>query len=93
MKVIWKYPIPQSTLDPFRLELPQPFKVVDVAVDELGPSLWIQHDRPDAACSICLIEFHIIGTCHEHPDDFIHQGTYRVGPFVWHIMASRGILL
>ena len=95
-KVIWKYPIPQSAANvygAFVLDLPRPFRVVDVAVDELGPALWIQHDKPGPAHPAGPIEFHIVGTGHEHANDLVYQGTYRVGSFVWHIMVSRGLLL
>lgn len=87
MMVIWKYPIPHVNSD-FSISVPLPFRVVHVGLDELGPALWIRHELPSDADQKVEARFQIIGTGHHHASNLVYWGTYKVGPFVWHIMSD-----
>ena len=83
MKKIWKFAIPPQD-DYIHLMLPLGSKIVFVGEGWI----WVEGAFDGGERREALFTTH--GTGHPIPSQERHVGSYRVGPFVWHIYVFAG---
>lgn len=91
MKHVYKYPLraPAATV----LELPYQSKPLHVGLDPQGvPSIWIEvPDTSPPAVPAGPSEtrlFDIFGTGWPIKDSHVYVGTFRDGPYIWHVYET-----
>ena len=70
------------------VNLPKSSKILKVRLNETGLYIWVECD-PVNFDDDELFKFHIIGTGHKVPEDYIYLDTVFEGIFVWHIYYDK----
>lgn len=81
MRKILKFEIPLIE-DKFTLNLPARWRFLSFQVQDRKPMIWIGGDFDKEKVEV---QFQIVGTGDEMPENSDYLGTIQMPPFVWHL--------
>lgn len=83
-RAVWKFPF--SVYDSFALEMPSRHEVIHVDLQGgVAPTMWALVDPSSPKAHFT---FFMHRTGHPVAEDLRHVGTFRQGPYMWHLFTT-----